>query len=318
MTTSGVVAEVLIEEGDQVHAGDVLIRLKGKEDLQAAITAAEFEVQSAGKALDDLYEAVDTAVIQALEAITLYTRQVKDAQYQLDNFTVPSNQEDLEPMEGVEAMRAALDLAREAFEPYRNKSENDSTREKLKEDLDRAQSDYNAAVRRLEYINELEIAQSNLEKAKGDYATWVNGPDPAEVSLAEARINNANAALEASMAKLDDLELQALFSGTVSELFIHTGEWVVPGAPILLLADLEHLRVETTDLNEIDAARVKVGDAVIVTFDALVDVVDGSVKSISPKAATGSGVNYTAVIEMTEWPDGLRWGMTAFVDIEVE
>jgi len=87
---------------------------------------------------------------------------------------------------------------------------------------------------------------------------------------------------------------------------------------VATLADLGHLRVETTDLNEIDAARVAVGASASVTFDALPGVeVGGVVKSIAPKAAEGSGVNYTAIIELDEIPALLRWGMTAFVDIAV-
>jgi multidrug efflux pump subunit AcrA (membrane-fusion protein) len=87
----------------------------------------------------------------------------------------------------------------------------------------------------------------------------------------------------------------------------------------LILADLENLRVETTDLNEIDAARVQVADPVIVTFDALPDVVvNGTVDSIAPKASAGSGVNYTVIILLDEIPEQLRWDMTAFVDIQVE
>ena len=49
------VEEVLVEEGDQVKDGDLLVRLLGKEDLAAAISAASFEVTAAQKALDDLY-----------------------------------------------------------------------------------------------------------------------------------------------------------------------------------------------------------------------------------------------------------------------
>jgi multidrug efflux pump subunit AcrA (membrane-fusion protein) len=87
----------------------------------------------------------------------------------------------------------------------------------------------------------------------------------------------------------------------------------------MLLADLQNLRVETTDLSEIDVARVQLEDQVTITFDALPDVTPaGTVTKISPKAATGSGVNYTVVIELAEIPEQLRWGMTAFVDIEVE
>jgi multidrug efflux pump subunit AcrA (membrane-fusion protein) len=83
------------------------------------------------------------------------------------------------------------------------------------------------------------------------------------------------------------------------------------------LADLEHLRVETTDLSEVDIAQVAVGDLVAVTFDALPDVeVAGQVTRIAPKADEGSGVNYKVIVELDEIPAQLRWGMTAFVDIE--
>jgi multidrug resistance efflux pump len=86
-----------------------------------------------------------------------------------------------------------------------------------------------------------------------------------------------------------------------------------------LLADLDHLQVETTDLGEIDVAQIAVGDVAIITFDALPDVViEGTITRIAPKAAEGSGVNYAVVLEMSEVPDALRWGMTAFVDIELE
>ncbi|MFM8319472.1 MAG: efflux RND transporter periplasmic adaptor subunit, partial [Chloroflexota bacterium] len=135
-----------------------------------------------------------------------------------------------------------------------------------------------------------------------------------------ARIDNARAALAAAEAKLDDLELTAPFAGVVSEINVRVGEAVSQQSPpAVLLADLSHLRVETTDLNEIDAARVAVGARVVVTFDALPDVqVNGVVQSIAPKASEGSGVNYTAVIELDELPQALRWGMTAFTDIEVK
>jgi HlyD family secretion protein len=82
---------------------------------------------------------------------------------------------------------------------------------------------------------------------------------------------------------------------------------------VLSLADLGHLRVETTDLNEIDVARLDVGNNAIITFDALPNVsVEGKVVRIAPKASEGSGVNYTAVVELDEIPqaaleyDGFR------------
>ncbi|MBE9523861.1 MAG: HlyD family efflux transporter periplasmic adaptor subunit, partial [Chloroflexi bacterium] len=122
----------------------------------------------------------------------------------------------------------------------------------------------------------------------------------------------------AAQAMLEDLELKALFDGTVGELYIHVGEWVVPGQRVLLLADLSHLRVETTDLGEIDVAQIHIDSIATVTFDALPDaIVQGTVIRIAPKDAEGSGVNYPVILEVSDIPDGLRWGMTAFVDIEI-
>lgn len=318
MSTAGLVAEVLVKRGDHVEAGQTLVRLEGREEQQAAIAGAKFELQAAEKGLDDLNDVAETAKIAALDAMSLYAKMVRDADYKLDNYEVPTDQEDLDPWEAVQIMKEALDKARAAFDEVKSRSSSDPVRKDRKEDLDEAQSDYNAAIRRLEFVTALDVAQANLDKARKDYEKWKDGPDPKDVAVAQARIDNAKASLAAAESSLTDLELHAPFSGTISEVYARVGEWIAPSAPVALLADLTHLRVETTDLNEIDAARVQVDAAVKVTFDALPDVViQGVVKSIAPKASAGSGVNYTAIIELAETPEALRWGMTAFVDIEV-
>jgi multidrug efflux pump subunit AcrA (membrane-fusion protein) len=318
VSAPGLVQEVLVEEGDEVEAGQPLLRLKGKEDLSAAIAAAEFEVAAAQKALDDLDKAAADARTLALQQIALREKELRDARYQLDNFTPPVEQSKMTATEALEWAKKRLDEAYAAFEPYRYYSENNATRKERKEDYDQAQADYNAAVKRLEYETAVAVAQANLDKARRDYETWKDGPDPKDLAVAQARLENAQAALAAAKAQLEDLELRAPFAGTVSEVNVRLGEWVNPGQPLVVLADLAHLQVETTDLNEIDAARVAVGDTVIITFDALPGVeMKSVVKSISPKAAAGSGVNYTAIILLPELPPLLRWGMTAFVDIQV-
>lgn len=318
VTFPGVVAEVLVERGDVVQEGQVLLRLKGEEELEAQVAKARAEVIAAEQALNDLYENHDLALASALQAYYSANNAVKEAQYQLDNFTVPVNQKDLTAVEAVRVMKERLDAARAAFQPYRNESEQNETRKELKEKLDEAQADYNAAVKRLTYELALQEALAKLAKAERDYLTLSKGPDPDLVSIAEARLASAKTALAAAEKKLVDLELKALYSGTISEVYVREGEWVAPGQPVLLLADLAHLRIETTDLNEIDVARVRIGDRVVITFDALPDVVvNGKVVLIAPKASEGSGVNYTVVIEMEQTPPELRWGMTAFVDIQV-
>jgi len=47
-------------------------------------------------------------------------------------------------------------------------------------------------------------------------------------------------------------------------------------------------------------------------------VLEGAIIRIAPKTAPGSGVNYPVTIELNDIPAELRWGMTAFVDIDIE
>jgi multidrug resistance efflux pump len=114
--------------------------------------------------------------------------------------------------------------------------------------------------------------------------------------------------------------VRAPFAGTVGMVDTRVGALVVSGQPLVTLGDLDTLRVETTDLDEIDVVKVYVGQQVDVSFDALPEqVFAGEVTRISPMAAPGSGgVNYTVVIALDDVDPAVKWGMTAFVDIEVE
>lgn len=254
--------------------------------------------------------------------------------------------------------RDVLEKAEEDFEPYAGKPENNLSRANYQSRLAAAQQTYDAAVRKLnalegtgsqvdikvaeaDYLTaqasllqaerdlesvmegpdpgEVALLEAQIEKGDRDHQTYSEGPDPDDIALAEARISNAEAQLLSAQAILADLELTAPFDGVVAEVHINPSEWVAPGSPVLRIADLGHLQVETTDLGEIDVAQIIVGDTAIVTFDALPDLVlEGTVITIAPKAAEGSGVNYPVILELSEIPPALRWGMTAFVDIELE
>jgi HlyD family secretion protein len=381
--TGGVVAEVLVGEGDAVEDSQVLIRLEGTEQLQAAVSAAQFELANAQYALDALYKDTDLLAAQALQtkdkaekdledlldqelqqalalqAIADAKKAVEDTDRRYRTVISAADDADIDAQKAqVVLARDALDKAEEDFEPYEEKPEDNLVRANFQAKLAAAQQVYDAAVRKLNALEgtgseaDIAVAEANLATAQAqvieaerewervkdgpnqadvalleaqisaadrDYQIYKDGPDPDDVAVAEARLENAKAQLAAAESALADLELLAPFSGVVSEIHINPSEWVSPGQPVLLLADLEHLQIETTDLGEIDVAQIQVGDVATVTFDALPDVViSGVIQSIAPKAAAGSGVNYTVVLEMDEIPAALRWGMTAFVDIELE
>jgi len=330
--TGGVVAELLVAESDTLAAGQPVLRLEGEERLQAAIATARLEVASAEYDLAHLSKDLELRLARAELAVVDARQALRDAErrkYNVEKAAKPVT---------IDQARANLVLARdrlekavEDFEPYQNKPEDNLTRAALLSVKAQAEQQYDQAVRTLNNLlagaNDLDVAeadsllvvaQAQLEFAEREVETLKAGPDPEDVRLAEERLTNAKAQLLAAESALHDLEIVAPFAGTVSVLYIHDNQYIAPGEPVILLAELDHLRVETTDLNEIDVARVGVGSSAIVTFDALPDVsVRGVVTRIASKASGGSGVNYTVLIELDEIPPRLLWGMTAFVDIEV-
>ena len=320
-----VVSEVLVKEGERVTKGQALVRLGEAEAARAEVARARESLITAER----LFEA---AQANALRDLTDAYEAVRKAQYELDNFDIPSDIAQGTPAEGVATMYARLEEARKLFEPYRDLEErlewemqrDDPEHPKVYRDtakiykkrLDDAWADFNKAIRWADLEAELQQAKSELRNAQKEFESVSGGAQ--QPSLRGAQYEAAQANLSAAEAALANAEMTAPFDGVVAAVDTRLGEWVAPGMPILQLGDLGNLRVETTDLSEIDAARVHAQDTALVTFDALPEVVvNGTVLRVGSKSAEGSGVNYTAVIVLDSVPAGLRWGMTAFVDIKV-
>jgi hypothetical protein len=77
--------------------------------------------------------------------------------------------------------------------------------------------------------------------------------------------------------------------------------------------------MRTSDLAENDVVLVQVGQRASVTLDALADAsFSGTVTDIAALAETNRGnVTYAVTIELEPADAPLRWGMTAFADIDV-
>ena len=164
---------------------------------------------------------------------------------------------------------------------------------------------------------QVEVAGGQLAQTEAERDRVKAGATAEEIAVLEAQVAQAEAALAQAESALAKATLVAPFAGTVGVIQLREGEVISPGAAVLILGDLSTLRVETTDLDEIDVARVEVGQQATVTFDALPErLFNGHVTRVSPMAEPGAGgVHYTTVVELDEIDPAVRWGMTAFVDI---
>jgi multidrug resistance efflux pump len=328
--TSGTVAEVLVKEGDTVRKGDVLARLSDVEQTEAALAAAKAEELAARQALDTLNEKARLTSEQAHTALLEAERAYLDAWEALDKIDTDDTQDRIDDARKEVADREKeLKDAREELDRYLNLSEDNATRKNAQDKVDDAQRRYDEAVRKRDrLINELEnaraafaLAKERLEDARRTYEQRTEGkPDPDDLALAQARLTAAQAQVRSAQAALDRLTLRAPFDGVVTEVRISAGEMVFPNTTALVVADFSTWYAETVDLNEKDVVRVKVGQTVEITPDALPEVtLKGEVERIALyPLERGGDVVYRVRVRLLESDERLRWGMTVDVRFPVE
>jgi len=332
--TAGIVDVIMVEEGDVVEKGETLMALEGREQAYAAMEAARFELILANQSLDAVHRTSVLVSAQTQLALANAQEALEDAEY---NWRV--QQEGYRASQStIDAAQASLviaeeevDRARSNYDSYSGRSEDDAQRAMALIALSSARSARDAALRNLNWYlghpdetdqaildAKLSITEAEFGVAEENWNRVMDGPDPETLEQAGARVATAKAQVSAAEAALSLLVLDAPFTGTISEVYTHEKEWVAPGQPLIVFADLQTLRVETTDLNEIDAAQIEIGDNALTTFDALPDIeIEGKVVYIASKSDEGSGVNYKVILELNDIPEKVKWGMTAFVEIEI-
>jgi multidrug efflux pump subunit AcrA (membrane-fusion protein) len=317
---AGTLIELKVKVGDEVKAGDVLARLQTKdseEDIAAAISDAELAVIQAQQSLDELYANADISRTTAMSDIATYAQAVRDAQYQLENYNMPAVLQGMDAITAVDTMKAQLDAASAAFEPYRYFAENNQVRENLLIALNLAQSNYDAAVKRLNYEYELQVAQANLEKSRQEYEKYKDGPAADELALAQATLANAEDKLALAKQDASVLELVAPMDGTVMDITADVGASLGTDK-LISLADLKQTILEVY-LDESDLDKVAVGNEAEVAFDALPDqTFTGKVTIVSPGLQEVSNVQAIRVLVTLDegnLPQTLPVGLTASVDV---
>jgi multidrug resistance efflux pump len=156
-----------------------------------------------------------------------------------------------------------------------------------------------------------ESAQAALDNLRA-------GAMPEELAMANARLQSAQAMLASAQAQFRQSQIFAPFDGQIGAVNGRVGELATPGSYLVLLGNTRQMHVKTTDLRETDVVRLSPGMAVEVTFDALPDrIFTGEIARIAPTSTAEKGsTNYTVQVVVSDLDSQLRWGMTAFVNIQ--
>jgi HlyD family secretion protein len=167
---------------------------------------------------------------------------------------------------------------------------------------------------------ERELARQQRLEASGatsrqqlDQARTTADRNRAALSQAEADLATQQSRQNEAEGLLDKTELKAPMTGTVAYLDVKVGEHAAIGTVLVRIADESAWEVRSDDLTELMIARVRVGDAVALTFDGVPDLeIPGRVKFIRPFGEKKRGdITYTVTVAPDRWDDRLRWNMTA-------
>ncbi len=228
--SGGKIRDVLVEEGDIVHAGDLLIRFEADvlyaqfdqaktvltqaeanynliaaqplaEQRQVAISAAHLELLSAQQALKDLIENSDIARAHAQQTL-------EDAEHALEDLLDP----DLQQAIALEAIATAQKVVDEAEKRVRNLKSTASQADidaaeaavvLARDALDKAEDDYKPYadkpednLARANYQSRLAAAQQVYDAAVRQLNAVSGTASAVDISLAEADLATARAQLE--------------------------------------------------------------------------------------------------------------------------
>jgi len=284
---SGVVSEVLVNEGQPVKKGQPMIRLGDASDTNYA--AAQLELVSAQLALDDLLNSSDTDlaqnVIDLKEAQEAYDKADDYLRYLQNSKKVAQTE-----------TRVFLIQTWKGYE-YRYKTKNFKGP---------APADWI-----IEAENDLALKRAKLEELQDAYERIQDGPDTDQLALLQARLNAAQAGVAA-------FTVMAPFDGVVADLNAKAGGSISAGEIAVTVADFSSWLVKTTDLTEIDVVELAHDQPVGVTLDALPEVeLNGSILSIGQSYSEYQGdVVYEVTVLLTDKNPTMRWGMAAEVKFE--
>ncbi len=319
----------LVNEGDRVTEGQVLVRLDDSE-LEADVRRQEAAVRTAEATLRDLLAGARPEEIKEARATAARARA------QLDDLLAGARAQE------IEEARAAVKSA----EATRQTKERDLQRvEQLhrkelvaQQDVDRAREAYEVSAAQERTARErlaltlegprrhqIEAARAEVEAAEERLALLLAGPRPEQVEAARGQLAQAQFALAMARSRLKETTVASPIDGLVLRKNLEVGETANPGVSILTLMNPREVWVRAY-VPEEQIGRIQLGESAYVTVDSYPGrSFSGRVSEISSEAeftpknvqTKKERVNLVFRIKiMLDNPEGiLKPGMPADADI---
>jgi len=158
------------------------------------------------------------------------------------------------------------------------------------------------------HLTNLLSTQTNIKSEKD---AFINGD--LDMQTQELSLKQKENALQDLKDKLSDYYVFAPFSGTIASVTAKVGDT----ASGTLGSLITNQKIATLSMNEVDVAKIKLGEKVTVTFDAITDLsMTGAVAEIDTIGTVSSGVvTYTVKIAFDTENDLVKPGMSVSASI---
>lgn len=336
----GVVAAVMVEEGDRVDAGATLMMLRTGE-LDAALEQARTQLAAAEADLRQAAAAPLPSERRRLEAQLEQAERVGEArvyqaQERVRQLEAGYRREEIQEAEAeLSRAMAAADLARADFARAERLHSDGAI---SAADLDRARAALRtaeqataAARSRLDLLRagtrEEEViqgraalraaqaeAEGNREAARQALATLLATPRPEVIAAARARVVQARAALDRAEQQKRKAALVAPFAGVATDVPVEDGDAVSPGQTAIRLVELQDPEIEV-ETDEQNLALLRLGQEAVVTSEAYPGrSFKAALKDLGARSNPERG---TLLIRLrpVESPDWLRSDLTVDVNV---
>ncbi len=326
---SGILAQLLVEQGDTVEQGQIIARMDDS-NLQAQLSKARANLAQAQAQLAEARAGTRPEEIAQAQA------RLNGARAQLNQARTGNRPEEIAQAQAqVEAARARVNLTSSRVQRNRNLASSgaisqDALDEVIADDRS-AKANLLEAQRRLADLKsgsrseEIEQRQAAVTEAQQALQQLQNGSRPEQIDQLAASVAAARSELKAVQVQLDDTIIRAPFSGIITQKYATVGAFVTPTTSASSTASATSTSIVAVSrglevlaqVPEVDIGQVKQGRLVEIVADAYPNqVFKGKVRLISPEAVVEQNVtSFQVRIALTTGQEQLKSGMN--VDLTI-
>ncbi|MEM7580413.1 MAG: efflux RND transporter periplasmic adaptor subunit [Mastigocoleus sp.] len=301
--SSGIIKNLLVEEGDTVKKGQILAYMDDA-NLQGQLTQAKAEVASAQANLEKLQAG------NRSEEIAQSKAQLEEAQANLNKLINGNRPQDIAQAQArLNHSKATFKQAEKELERYQRLSDAGAISQQELSIYQTSQETAYAQLQEAEQAlkllqigsrqEDIQQARAKVKQLQQSYNLSKAGARKEDIIQAVAQVNSARGSLQTILAQIDDTVVRAPFDGVITKIYSKPGSFVTPNntggtsssslaSSILSLTANNQL---VANIAESNLAKIRIGQDVKIKTDAYPGkVFTGKISQIAAEATVEQNV----------------------------